>query len=81
MSTALPQTGFLRIHHIVGDRKKGITGVFPVSRSSWYDGVKKGIYPSPVNLGGGRIVAWRVEDIQALIDSQQKTQRIKKPTH
>lgn len=71
-SYLLPATGFLRIHHIVGDAKKGITGVFPVSRSHWYEGVKKGIYPQPVQLGGARCVAWRVEDIQALIDAQQK---------
>jgi predicted DNA-binding transcriptional regulator AlpA len=72
MSTTLPQTGFLRIHHIVGDAKKGIIGIFPVSRSSWYEGIKKGIYPPPINLGGGRSVAWKVEDIRALLESQSR---------
>lgn len=71
-SYLLPATGYLRIHHIVGDTKRGIIGIFPVSRSSWYEGVKKGIYPQSVNLGGGRTVAWKVEDIQALLDSQNR---------
>ncbi len=37
----------------------------PVSRSSWYDGMKDGRYPSPVKLGP-RAVAWRSADILAL---------------
>lgn len=72
MGAILPQTGFLRIHHIVGDTKRNIIGIFPVSRSSWYEGIKTGKYPKPVNLGGGRTVAWKVEDIQALLDSQNR---------
>jgi predicted DNA-binding transcriptional regulator AlpA len=72
MGATLPQTGFLRIHHIIGDAKKGIIGIFPVSRSSWYEGIKAGKYPPPVNLGGGRSVAWKVEDIRALLDSQNR---------
>jgi hypothetical protein len=70
MGATLPQTGFLRIHHIVGDAKKGIIGVYPVSRSSWYEGIKAGKYPQAVHLGGGRSVAWRVEDIRALLEAQ-----------
>lgn len=73
MGTTLPQTGYLRIYHIIGDAKKGIIGIFPVSRSSWYEGIKAGKYPQPVNLGGGRSVAWRVEDIRALLGSQNRT--------
>ncbi len=62
----LPATGYLRLPQIIGDSKKGITGVFPVSRSSWYAGIKEGIYPTGVKLSK-RSVAWRVEDIRALI--------------
>ena len=72
MGATLPTTGYLRLRSIIGDAKKGIIGVFPISRSAWYAGVKNGIYPQPVNLGGGRSVAWRVEDIRALLDSQNK---------
>jgi predicted DNA-binding transcriptional regulator AlpA len=40
--------------------------LIPVSRSTWWAGVKSGRYPRPVKLGP-RITAWRVEDIRRLI--------------
>lgn len=40
----------------------------PVSRSSWFAGVKSGRYPKPVQLGA-RAVAWRAEDIRTLVAS------------
>ena len=40
----------------------------PVSRSSWFAGVKNGRYPKPVQLGA-RAVAWRAEDIRTLVAS------------
>ena len=40
--------------------------LFPVSRSSWYAGIKSGIYPKPVKLGP-RSVAWRHSDIVRLL--------------
>jgi prophage regulatory protein len=42
--------------------------LFPVSRSAWYFGVRSGTYPSPVRIGA-RSVAWRLRDVQALIDT------------
>jgi hypothetical protein len=68
---ALPESGFLRLRQIIGDpkAKPPIIGVFPISRSSWYAGMASGDYPRPVTLGK-RTVAWRVEDIRALISKQ-----------
>jgi Predicted transcriptional regulator len=40
----------------------------PVSRASWYAGIKVGRYPQQVQLGP-RTVAWRRSDIERLIDS------------
>jgi len=40
--------------------------LFPVSRSTWWRGVKDGIFPQPVKLTP-RTTAWRLEDIQELI--------------
>ncbi len=40
---------------------------FPVSRSCWWDGVKKGRYPKPIKLGP-RTSAWRESDINDLIE-------------
>ncbi|MGE3550885.1 MAG: helix-turn-helix transcriptional regulator [Geobacter sp.] len=56
----------LRIYDVIGNRKKGITGIIPMSRSAWYLGIAKGCYPAPVKLSE-RSVAWRSEDIEALV--------------
>ncbi|MFM8342191.1 MAG: helix-turn-helix transcriptional regulator [Methylomonas sp.] len=65
----LPQTGYLRLPQIVGNPKAEppIPAIIPVSKSSWWAGVKEGRYPKPVKLGP-RTTAWKVEDIRALIE-------------
>ena len=55
-------TGFVRLSRILAPR-----GPIPVSKSTWWAGVKTGRYPKPVKLGP-RITAWRVEDIRCLIE-------------
>lgn len=57
-SSALPATGFLRLPKVLS--------LIPVGRSTWWAGVKTGLYPAPVKLGA-RMTAWRAEDIAALI--------------
>lgn len=37
-----------------------------IGRSTWYDGVKQGIFPSPVRLGE-RCVRWLASDIEKLL--------------
>ena len=66
----LPETGFLRLTQIIGDAKAKppILAVIPVSKSTWWNGVKSGRYPQPVRTLGKRITAWRVEDIRKLIE-------------
>jgi hypothetical protein len=65
----VPQTGFLRLHQIIGNPKANppIPPIIPVCKSTWWAGVKSGRYPQPVRTLGARITAWRVEDIHALI--------------
>lgn len=65
----LPQTGFLRLQQIVGNPKSDppIPPIIPVSKSSFWAGVKIGKYPKPLKLGA-RTTVWRVEDIRQLID-------------
>lgn len=67
----LPETGFLRLTQIIGNPKATppIPAVIPVSKSTWWEGVRTGRYPQPVRTLGLRITAWRVEDIRALIDA------------
>ena len=62
----IPESGFLRLPQIIGDIKRGIPAVIPVSKSAWWEGCKTGRYPKPVKLGP-RTTAWRVSDIRALI--------------
>ncbi len=57
-----PKTGFLRLPRIIAP-----DGPIPVSKSTWWAGIKAGRYPKPVKLGP-RITAWRAEDIRALIE-------------
>ena len=65
----LPETGFVRLRQIIGDQnaKPPIPAVIPVSKSTWWDGVRTGRYPQPVRTLGRRITAWPVESIRALI--------------
>lgn len=67
-SVVLPDTGFLRLKQIVGDKKANppIAPIIPVGRSTWLEGCRTGRYPKPVKLGP-KTTAWRVEDIRALI--------------
>ena len=41
--------------------------LFPVGKSTWWQGVKDGKYPAPVKLST-RCTAWRVDDIHTLIE-------------
>lgn len=54
----LPETGFLRLPEVLK--------LYPVSRSTWWAGVRAGRYPQPVKIGE-RCTAWRAEDIRNLI--------------
>ena len=59
------QTRFLRLKQIIGDKKLGIEPIIPVSKSTWWQGVKDGRFPQPVKLSE-RVTVWRVEDIEAI---------------
>lgn len=54
----LPETGFVRLSTILK--------IIPVSKSTWWAGIKSGRYPKSVKLGT-RITAWHVDDIRNLI--------------
>jgi len=62
---------YLRLPHIIGDAKADppIPAIIPVSKSTWWAGVKSGRYPQPTRALGGRITAWRAADIFALCES------------
>jgi len=57
--------GFLRLNQIVGN--KTTPAIIPISKSSWWAGVKEGKFPQPVKLGK-RTTVWRTSDIRLLIE-------------
>lgn len=59
-----PLTGFVRLSSILAP-----AGPIPVSKSTWWQGVKEGRFPKPQKLGP-RTTVWKAEDIRALFDGQ-----------
>lgn len=68
IAASLPSTGFVRLSQIVGNKKSNppTPGLIPICKSTWWNGVKDGRYPSPIKLSP-RVTVWRVEDIRAFI--------------
>ena len=60
MNKIIPSIGFMRL--------PAVLAVYPVSKTTWWAGVKSGRYPQPVKLGP-KTTAWKVQDIVALIDN------------
>ena len=56
----LPDAGFVRLPTILK--------LIPISKSTWWAGVKSGHFPQSVKLGK-RVTAWKVEDIHQLINN------------
>ncbi len=52
--------GYLRLPQVLK--------LFPVSKSTWWQGVKDGKFPKPVKLTE-RTTAWKAQDIQVLLNS------------
>jgi len=71
----IPEIGFLTLYQIIGNRKATppTPPIIPVSRTTFLDGVKSGIFPKPVKLGG-RTNAWKVDEIKSYINSIGATQ-------
>jgi prophage regulatory protein len=54
----LPESGYVRLSTILK--------IIPVSKSTWWAGVKDGRFPKSCKLWA-KITAWRVEDIRDLM--------------
>ena len=61
----LQSEGFLRLSQIIGN--KTTPAIIPISKSSWWAGVKEGRFPQPVKLGK-RTTAWTISAIRSLIE-------------
>lgn len=60
---------FLRLKQIIGT--KDCPGRVPVSKSTWWLGVKDGRFPKPIKLGP-RTTVWVEDQIDAIDDSMKK---------
>lgn len=56
---SLPETGFIRL--------SAVLRLIPIGKTSWWNGVRKGLFPKSVKLGT-KTTAWRAEDIKTLIE-------------
>lgn len=72
MSQTLPETGYVRLSQIVGNPKADppIPPIIPVCKSTWWAGVRSGIYPRPIKLSP-RVTVWNIEDIREIISRQR----------
>lgn len=59
------------LRHLGMLRLPDVLRLIPVSKSTWWAGVRTGRFPSPIPGLGGRIAAWRASDIRALIDRNE----------
>lgn len=58
----LPTTGFVRLSTILK--------IIPISKSTWWLGVRTGRFPKPIKLSPN-ITAWRSEDILQFIENNK----------
>ena len=54
----IPEFGFLRLNDVLR--------IIPVSKTTWYNGVRSGRFPRGIRLSKN-IVVWRIEDIKNLV--------------
>jgi predicted DNA-binding transcriptional regulator AlpA len=57
--TPFPTEGLVRVSQIVR--------FLPISKCTWWNGVRAGRYPKPIKLGPNT-TAWRAQDIRALAE-------------
>jgi prophage regulatory protein len=73
MTNPIHSKALLRVQDIVGDKaaQPPILPLIPIGRSTWWAGVKAGIYPSAIKLSP-RVTVWRAEDVLRFIEELDK---------
>ena len=61
-----PETGFVRLSQILAPN-----GPIPVSKSTWWQGVKDGRFPPSQKLGP-KTTVWKAKDIRALYEPDEE---------
>ena len=70
----------LRLKQIIGDTKAEppILPIIPISKSSWWAGVKAGLYPEPLMIEPNTTV-WREDEVRALVEDLCQVRNSNKP--
>lgn len=63
----LKTSGFLRLNQIIGDKKRGIHPIIPVSRATFWQWCKDGRAPKPIKLGE-KTTVWTCSSIAELVE-------------
>ncbi len=71
----LDSDALLRLSQIIGNKRKGIPPIIPVSASTWWRWVDEGIIPRPIKLGP-KTSAWRASDVLAFLESRQASEKV-----
>jgi prophage regulatory protein len=64
-NASISEIGFIRL--------KEVLKIIPVSKSTWWAGVKSGRFPKPVKIGENT-TCWKVQDIKALVEQYLNNQ-------
>jgi predicted DNA-binding transcriptional regulator AlpA len=64
-AVAAAQTSYVSPQALL--RLPTVLKLYPVGKTTWWNGVRSGKFPSPVRLGE-RLVAWKATDILALVE-------------
>lgn len=69
---ARKETRYLPLWQIIGDGTVDppIPAIVPVSKTTWWKGVREGRYPQPIRSLEKRITVWREDDIEAFINGR-----------
>ncbi|MBB3993769.1 putative DNA-binding transcriptional regulator AlpA [Sulfitobacter undariae] len=68
--STLPADGYVRIRQIIGDKKTGITGVLPVSRTYFYALIANKKFPAPKKVGNASL--WNVDEVRLALANLSK---------
>lgn len=61
------KTQTAKTHHYTRPRP-AISGLIPISKTSFYAGIKKGIFPKPCHLQGTSTSMWRTDELLAALE-------------
>jgi predicted DNA-binding transcriptional regulator AlpA len=77
-SKKIPTTGYARLSQIIGNKKAKppIVPIIPVSKSTWYEGVRTGRYPKPFKHGQ-KVSLYRWAQISELCESIEEQESSK----